>query len=626
MFLKSEYNLAIMYDVDICGNPPIVCRSATTTIQVFGGISLAGNTHDDIAFDNELASERSETSQRSHGVRTRRETSQRNTSSNGAPRLKSKHFSIRRLSLICAGGVLGAACIGMLIVRGAIKKDHLAAVDDYNANNFVTVEKDSYGYNHILGCVDGQSFDYTDDGTYCSGVSINGVPIGGLTYEEARSLLLDMISDELLSINMSVVVDNVSLLLTSSSFNITTDLDEVLHEAFTIGRESETDFYANYQERMRVASEGVDLKYTLTLDESSVVQRVTTLASSIDKAAVEPYVTLKNLTGGGKPGYGTGGSTHDVYDSETIYAPNGDAIADIIYHYGANGHVLNKEPMWESIIAAFYAGDYTAKIEASLEEVAPESTPDVLMASVKKLASFSTEFKSSSSFRARNVQKANALLNCIVMNPGEELSYNEILGPRTEAGGWLQAPGISGGREYVDSPGGGICQISSTLYNALLLLGDDMEIVSRRHHSIPGSYVDMGLDATVSTGGPDLVWSPATDSPLYLLTYTDMDKRIAYVYIFGEIPEDGSTYRVWSETVSVTEPPEPIKVAEPLWPKGYSKTVITARNGYTVNVYRQKFDADGNPVGDPVRLYQDIYSSVRGEIHYGTGDASLPKP
>lgn len=570
--------------------------------------------------------EQSEISKRTRSVRNRLELAKLNILSSGASKLKMRRFNIRHLALVCAGGVLSAACVGMLFVGGAIKKDHLAAVDDYNANNFVTVEKDAYGYAQITGCVEGVHFNYTDDGTYCNGISINGVHIGGLTYEEARYLLLDTISDELLSINMSVVVDNVSLLLTSSSFNITTNLDAVLHEAFTIGRESESDLYANYCERMRVAEEGVDLTYTLALDESSVVQRVSELAASIEKAAVEPYVTLKNRTGGGKPGYGTGGSTFDVYDSETVYAPNGTAIADIIYHYGANGHILNKEPMCESIIAAFNAGDYSARIEASLEEVVPVSNPQDLMASIKKLTSFSTVFRTSSDFRARNVQKANALLNCIVMNPGEEFSYNEILGPRTEAGGWLQAPGISGGREYVDSPGGGICQISSTLYNALLLLGDDMQIVSRRHHSIPGSYIDIGLDATVSTGGPDLVWSPATDSPLYLITYTDMKKRVAYVYIFGEAPKDGCTYSVWSETVSVKEPPEPLMVAEPLWPEGYSKVVITEREGYTVNVFRQKYDADGNTVGEPIRLYQDIYSCVQGEIHYGTGSASLPRP
>lgn len=88
--------------------------------------------------------------------------------------------------------------------------------------------------------------------------------------------------------------------------------------------------------------------------------------------------------------------------------------------------------------------------------------------------------------------KAAGLLNCVILEPGEELSYNELLGPRTEELGWLPAHGISGGKEYIDTPGGGICQVSSTLYNSLLLIGPDIRIVSRSHHSIPGSYVAMG--------------------------------------------------------------------------------------------------------------------------------------
>ena len=94
-------------------------------------------------------------------------------------------------------------------------------------------------------------------------------------------------------------------------------------------------------------------------------------------------------------------------------------------------------------------------------------------------------FATSNESRSRNVQKAAGLFNCVILEPGEELSYNELLGPRTEELGWLPAHGISGGKEYIDTPGGGICQVSSTLYNSLLLIGPDIRIVSRSHHSNP---------------------------------------------------------------------------------------------------------------------------------------------
>lgn len=173
--------------------------------------------------------------------------------------------------------------------------------------------------------------------------------------------------------------------------------------------------------------------------------------------------------------------------------------------------------MLKQISEAFNSGNYNASLSLLLEEVEPEGDVNTLIDSMRELSRFSTEFATSNESRSRNVQKAAGLLNCVILEPGEELSYNELLGPRTEELGWLPAHGISGGKEYIDTPGGGICQVSSTLYNSLLLIGPDIRIVSRSHHSIPGSYVAMGLDATVSYYGPDLVWSNAAESPMFLL-------------------------------------------------------------------------------------------------------------
>ena len=253
-----------------------------------------------------------------------------------------------------------------------------------------------------------------------------------------------------------------------------------------------------------------------------------------------------------------------------------------------------------------------------------DDEPDI--DSMRELSRFSTEFATSNESRSRNVQKAAGLLNCVILEPGEELSYNELLGPRTEELGWLPAHGISGGKEYIDTPGGGICQVSSTLYNSLLLIGPDIRIVSRSHHSIPGSYVAMGLDATVSYYGPDLVWSNAAESPMFLFAYADMRTKTVYTFVYGTQPDDGTHYKIWSDTIEKLDPPEPKRIAEPLWPTGYSKMVISPRYGYIVEVYRQLIGADGQPAGDVEKLYTDKYVPVQGELHYGTGSSTLPVP
>jgi vancomycin resistance protein YoaR len=121
-----------------------------------------------------------------------------------------------------------------------------------------------------------------------------------------------------------------------------------------------------------------------------------------------------------------------------------------------------------------------------------------------------------------------------VLAPGEKLSLNDILGDRTEAAGWKLAPGYVRGKTE-DQPGGGVCQVSTTLYCAALKA--DLEIVSRVNHSIPVGYADRGLDATISTGGPDLVIRNNTKENLYLRTWISAEQKL-YFEIYG-LPFEG---------------------------------------------------------------------------------------
>lgn len=509
-----------------------------------------------------------------------------------------------------------------------LRERFVAAEKQFEDDNSFTVTALEGGARRVSGYHEGVKYEYVEDGRILEGVSVAGIPLGGMTYEQAREALLEDVEKRISDINICANVENTTLILTAADFKISCDVNPLIHKALAVGREEETtDFYSAYLNRQRIAKEGVELgDYSLTMDEDSMRGIIAEIAQVVDKAPEEPYITLLNLVGGGKPGVGIGGRSDDLASVQTVNAPDGTAMADIQFHNGQNGYVLDQEDMLKKITEAFYSGSHNAEITLELHETEPAHTAQELADSYKELSRFSTRFASSSDYRARNVQKAAGLLHCTVMLPGEDLSYNELLGPRYEKDGWLPAPGISGGREYIDSPGGGICQVSSTIYNSFLKLGPAVKIVRRYHHSIPGSYVAMGLDATVSYGGPDLVWQNATDTAMLLFTYADMRNRTVYGIIYGMPPEDGITYSVWSEVVEEVEPEPPLEIAEPMWPSWYSRETITARTGYNVDVFRQKYDAAGNEIGEPEKLYQDKYAAVRGEIHYGTGPDSLPKP
>lgn len=135
--------------------------------------------------------------------------------------------------------------------------------------------------------------------------------------------------------------------------------------------------------------------------------------------------------------------------------------------------------------------------------------------------------------RNGNLRKACELLDGLVLQPRQELSYNEALGPRTKELGWLPAPAYSG-TKLVDSPGGGICQVSSTLYLASVY--SELTIVERHNHGYPVSYIPLGMDATVSWGFADL--KIRNDSPMPVKIQAEESDGYVRVSILGTETRD----------------------------------------------------------------------------------------
>ena len=135
--------------------------------------------------------------------------------------------------------------------------------------------------------------------------------------------------------------------------------------------------------------------------------------------------------------------------------------------------------------------------------------------------------------RNANLRKACGMLDGLVLKPGEELSYNQVLGERTKELGWLPAPAYSGTR-LIDSPGGGICQVSSTLYLASVY--SELTIVERRNHGYPVSYIPLGMDATVSWGFTDL--KIRNDSPMPVKIQAEESDGYVRISILGTETRD----------------------------------------------------------------------------------------
>lgn len=180
----------------------------------------------------------------------------------------------------------------------------------------------------------------------------------------------------------------------------------------------------------------------------------------------------------------------------------------------------------KNMLASQDQEEYTIKLKVlypnvTTDDISLEAFPDVL-------ASYSTNYSSSGSSRANNVELATRKIDGTVLMPGETFSYNATVGKRTKAAGFQEAGAYSNG-QVVSEVGGGICQVSTTLYNAVLR--SNLEVVDRSNHMFMVGYVPIGTDATVSWGAPDLKFKNNRDYAIKIVATTS--GRNVYVKIYG---------------------------------------------------------------------------------------------
>ena len=189
--------------------------------------------------------------------------------------------------------------------------------------------------------------------------------------------------------------------------------------------------------------------------------------------------------------------------------------------------------------------------------------------------------------RIQNVRKAAQNISGTVLNCGDQFSYNDAIGPTTADYGFYAAPGYVGGKT-VDVYGGGVCQVSSTLYYATLKA--DLEIVMRYCHQYAPGYIKWGCDATVYDGFPDFIFANNTDYPIKIVTYWNGNN--VTVEILGTKVDD-SYVEIVSETVDVIPWETVYEETDELAP-GEKQEIQTPYTGYVVQTWRNVYAGDGS--------------------------------
>lgn len=248
---------------------------------------------------------------------------------------------------------------------------------------------------------------------------------------------------------------------------------------------------------------------------------------------------------------------------------------------------------------------------AVVSEVKPGITTEDLSTIHDVLGTFSTSFSSSGASRSKNLQVGAGKINGRVLMPGETLSGYECMHPFTVSNGYATAAAYENG-QVVDSVGGGVCQISTTLYNAVLRA--ELEVVQRQNHSMLVNYVKPSQDAAIAGTYKDLKFKNNYSTPIYIEGYTS-GKTITFTIYGKETRPANRTFDFVSETLSVTNPGAPKEVVDPAMAPGTRKQVQSAHTGIKSRLWKVIY-IDGVEQSREI-LHTDTYNPSKAIIKVG---------
>lgn len=432
-----------------------------------------------------------------------------------------------------------------------------------------------------------------------TGVTILGIDVSGQTKSAARDTVSEAVDAILADAQITLLLGDEHYVIKGTDLSLACDMEAVLQQALTYEPPAEDE-----PDVVDVTSANAPGTFNdiFTYDQAALRRIVEDIAAKFD---IEPVSAI------GEP------------------TMNEDHTVTFAYQEGKTGRALDVDATVEKIEAMFSRGIYAAQIDGVYSSVEPAVTADMLSGEIGLRGSYTTRYPTIGQTsedtpvvenRVFNIHKAADIINGCMVAPGEEWSFNSYVGPRTVAGGWKEAKGIAYGKEYTMQAGGGICQVSTTLYNALQQ--SKVTITERQAHSIPSDYVKHGLDATVDYAtNLDLKFKNDTGAPLYLFVYyEDVEGRhrqdITFV-IYGKPLEHGVSYKMRSEIIDKKERTDVIYTDDETIPRGYKVVTIDARPSYKAEVYLDKYVGEG--MMESEYLYTDNYAGNAQYAKRGTG-------
>ena len=430
----------------------------------------------------------------------------------------------------------------------------------------------------------GTPVDAADSKTIASGVYIGSLDVSGMSVDEAEQAVSSLVESQKNSEITLTVGEDKNLTIFGSDLGITWENTDVVNEAYALGHQGNIIQRYKALKDLEKSNHVFEIEYGF--DDEALAAIIDRCSSSFDQEKVN--YSLKKTD-------------------------EGFVVTD-----GQTGYIVDKEAS-ASVIKSFVQNELTPEnttITLSVKEDKPLGSAEDLAKVKDVLGTFTTSYKTSGAARSANVANGCSLINGTTVYPGEEFSVLDTITPFTEANGYFPAGSYLNGL-VVESVGGGICQVSTTLYNAVLLA--ELEVTERHNHSMIVTYVEPSADAAIAeSGGKNFKFVNNTEYPIYIEGSTTSDKHITFTIYGVETRDAGRKVSFKSEVLETTPASADQFVCDSSQAVGYVGTQ-SAHLGYKAQLWKIVTE-NGSEVSREV-INSSNYKMVPKIVTIGTAGA-----
>lgn len=430
------------------------------------------------------------------------------------------------------------------------------------------------------------------DDRICNGVKIETVDVSGMTEEEAH-IAVDGFITGLAGRTLEVDVNGKKVTTSMDRIGFSCSSSEAIANALSLGKKG--NIFTNYADLKKIAAEGTVYHLEYSYSEKKLKKFVSGTCNKKCTSAKNSKIKMR--------------------------------AGKLVYTEARQGITIDTDATVENIKKALaeQENEDIVKVAAIVTLEEPTVTKELASRCKDKIGAFSTEYNPGNVSRSKNVANAARLINGSVIYPGQTFSVHDAISPMTEKNGYYAAPSYSNG-QVVDSIGGGVCQVSTTLYNAVLRA--ELEVIERSPHSMLVSYVRPSMDAAIAGDYKDFKFRNNTDVPIYIEGAAD--SGIIYFRIYGEeTRSEDRTVTFESETLEIIQPGADKVTYDETKPASYVSVTQEAHQGCKAVLWKivtQNGKTKKTQVNSSTYQAEPRYVTKGGSSGTGDGTEQTPAP